>query len=454
MVEQIVDYYNCATICATIRATTGNMLQYKIPQNIDIADKIVGPLTLRQLITVAIGAGISYVLFAVSSKLYELNTLEYVVIALPAIIAAAAAFIKINNIPFTKFVLLSLEYAIKPKKRFWDHRGIVSITAPELETITVDISDKTDGRGKKAVNLDELSRILDSGGFEKVEEVRHEDIDKASDDNLMAQAFFGHKKAESDTENMYWRTVDSHKKMLSIIAKAPSVKKAEPVKTAVVVQKSAQTDGQVKTITPPAPAVQKIPIKNMENKGAEVKPMIPVQPKQEIKTVQKPVEPVPKIQPKTEPLVKPTQMTQPRPQETVKPPVQNQPMPARPLEKTVPMARPAIQDPAQMNVPAQPGKKKRRRKKKPRSGQQPVRPETQISTVQKNQPLKLMPKPQTTPQSQPSVNGKKEPKKEGGEKGTSPATTSLTRDVASNSAKGGEIHLEELQRGEIEFNLD
>jgi len=403
------------------------MLQYKIPQNIDVADKIVGPLTLRQLITVAIGAGISYVLFAISSKLYELNTLEYVVIALPAIIAAAAAFIKINNIPFTKFVLLSLEYAIKPKKRFWDHRGIVSITAPELEPIAIDVL-KTEEKGKKPVNLDELSRILDSGGFEKVEEVKHEDIDKASDDNLMAQAFFGHKKAESETENMYWRTVDSHKKMLSLIAKTPSPKKAEPVKTAVAVQKSAQTAGQAKTFTPPAAAVQKIPIKN------EVRPMTPIQPKQEIKTSQKPVEPAPKIQPKTEPLVRQTTPSlQQKPQATAKPPIQNQPV-SKPLEKPV-NVQPAIQNPAQTNLPAQPGKKKRRRNKKPKSSQQPVRPETQISTVQKNQPVKLMPKPQTAPQPQSSANGKQEPKKE-------------------DSSKGGEIHLEELQKGEIEFNLD
>jgi hypothetical protein len=410
------------------------MLQYKIPQNIDVADKIVGPLTLRQLITVAIGAGISYVLFAISSKLYELNTLEYVVIALPAIIAAAAAFIKINNVPFTKFVLLSLEYAIKPKRRFWDHRGIVSITAPELEPIAIE-SLKIEEKGKKPVNLDELSRILDSGGFEKVEEVKHEDIDKVSDDNLMAQAFFGHKKAESETENMYWRTVDSHKKMLSIIAKTPSPKKAEPVKTAVAVQKSAQTTEQVKTITPPATGIQKIPIKNMENKGVEVKPMTPVKPKQEIKTVQKPAEPVTKIQQKAEPSVSQIPAVQQKPQIAPKPPVQNQPASAKPLEKTVPVARPVIQNPNQMNVPAQPGKKKRRRKKKPKTGQQPVRPETQISTVQKNQPLKLMPKPQTAPQPKPSVNGKQEPKKE-------------------DSSKGGEIHLEELQKGEIEFNLD
>jgi len=415
------------------------MLQYKIPQNIDIADKIVGPLTLRQLITVAIGGGVSYVLFAISSKLYELNVLEYVVIALPALLALASAFIKINNIPFTKFILLSLEYAIKPKKRFWDHRGIVSIVAPELAVETLEVAKKTDEKGKKAVNLDELSRILDSGGFEKVEEVRHEDIDKVSDENLMAQAFFGHKKAESDTENMYWRTIDSHKKMLSIIAKTPSPKKTEPVKAAIAIQKTAQTDKMVKTITPPAPAVRSIPIKITERKDEQVKPITTVKPAQE-------------TQPKTQPPVKPAPVIQPKPQAAIKPPIQNQTI-AKPLEKPAHIAQPAVQNPVQTNALTEPGKKKRHRKKKPKSGQ-PVRPETQISTVQKNQPVKLIPKPQTAPQPKPPVVEKMEPKKEKSSKGTSFATTSLARDVASDGAKGGEIHFQELERGEIEINLD
>ena len=46
------------------------MLQYKIPQDIGIEDKIVGPFSLRQLLIVAVGGGISYAIFAISSRLY------------------------------------------------------------------------------------------------------------------------------------------------------------------------------------------------------------------------------------------------------------------------------------------------------------------------------------------------------------------------------------------------
>ena len=72
-------------------------MQYKIPQNVGIEDKIVGPLTLRQLIIISVGVGISYVLFALLSKVYELNFLEYIIIAIPMLLAVAFALIKIND---------------------------------------------------------------------------------------------------------------------------------------------------------------------------------------------------------------------------------------------------------------------------------------------------------------------------------------------------------------------
>lgn len=203
------------------------MLQYKIPRDIGIADKIVGPFSLKQLIIVAVGGGLSYVIFTIASRLYELNILEYVIIAIPLMLSLAVALIKVNNVTFTKFVLLFLEFSIKPKRRMWDHRGIVSITDPNLTDKT-----KSDSRSglkntktvQKKVNLKDLSRLLDSGGV-KSENIVHHDMDGANDDDLVTQAFFGHKRGQSKTQNMYWRTKESQKKRLDLLAKMPTSKK-------------------------------------------------------------------------------------------------------------------------------------------------------------------------------------------------------------------------------------
>lgn len=238
-------------------------MQYKIPQNVGIEDKIVGPLTLRQLIILAIGIGISYTLFAVMNKIYELNILEYIVIAIPAILSAAFALIRPRDLSLARYLVLFLEFSIKPKKRLWDHRGIASTVAPDLSDSKVgtDESDnsKLESTAKTAPNLDELTRVLDSGGFQHLHPVEHDDIDDVKDDNLVTQAYFGHKA--NDTENMYWRTTDSHKKRLDIFAQMPITnvkegsKEAEVMKQEIAKAKKEVEEAQnAALVTPSVPA--------------------------------------------------------------------------------------------------------------------------------------------------------------------------------------------------------
>ena len=217
------------------------MLQYKIPQNVGIEDKIVGPFSLRQLIIVAIGGGSSYVLFAISSKIYELNALEYLLIALPALFSLALAMLRIHNVSFGKYLLLMIEFAIKPKKRIWNHRGISALVAPDLtEKSRKQQSNVKKESERKDVNLRDLSAMLDSGGFEHIQPVKHEDIDDVNDDDLITEAYFGHKQ-KSKSDNMYWRTREVQKKKLDLLAKiksAPPKKTIEETKTKKEVEKT------------------------------------------------------------------------------------------------------------------------------------------------------------------------------------------------------------------------
>jgi len=198
------------------------MVQYKIPQNVGIEDKIVGPFSLRQLIILAIGGGISYTIFAISTRFYELNVLEYIVILLPALIALAGALIKINHVSFFRFILLLTESAIRPQKRHWDHQGIAAIVDPDLsdKKKASPVAKNEANAPKKDVNLKNLSVILDSGGY-KGPATTHEDLDNVKDDDLITQAYFGHKRKEAAAENMYWRTRDVQKKKLEWLAKLP-----------------------------------------------------------------------------------------------------------------------------------------------------------------------------------------------------------------------------------------
>lgn len=95
------------------------VLQYKIPQNVQVEDRITSFLTIRQLIICAIGGGIAYVFYITLSPNY------YAEVWLPpvlffSVLTIAVAFIKINDIPFTKWALLLTEFMMVPRRRVWD----------------------------------------------------------------------------------------------------------------------------------------------------------------------------------------------------------------------------------------------------------------------------------------------------------------------------------------------
>lgn len=91
-------------------------MQYSVPQFIDVEDKIIGPLTIKQFIYVIAGAGVLFMLWTVSPSIE--------VFLLPAIpvlgIFLALAFYKINGRPFSTFLQSALSYLGHPKVLIWN----------------------------------------------------------------------------------------------------------------------------------------------------------------------------------------------------------------------------------------------------------------------------------------------------------------------------------------------
>ncbi len=378
------------------------MLQYKIPQNIGIEDKIVGPFSLKQLIIVAVGGGTSYVLFAISSKLYELGILEYIIIALPGLLALAVALIKINNLTFTQYLLLALEFAIKPKRRLWDHRGISMLVDPDLNGTKSSKTVKKETKVKKNVNLGDLTRILDSGGFEGVQTIETEDIDDTKDDNLMVEAFFGKKKGKG--ENMWARTAkdpEAYKRKLNLLSKLPKpeLQALKEVKEQISLLKRQQKE--IAGLDAPKP----IP-------GNRVRKTITTQPVA--------------MQPSKTPIKCPK---------------------CSEVMKSVHVCKPA-------KIETEPIKKKKRRrprKRKPKIAI-PIKRETQINNTQNKKPVELLPKsePKAQPKAQSPVKtdnktNKKPPLK--------PEKQINQSSPENNEPVSGEIHLEELKKGDVDLTL-
>ena len=93
------------------------VMEYQVPQFIEVEDKIIGPLTLKQFIYVAGGGGICVVMFFYLPIVFSL-LLSVPVIAL----VAALAFYKVNGKPFVEVLEAGFNYYTGGKLFLWKRR--------------------------------------------------------------------------------------------------------------------------------------------------------------------------------------------------------------------------------------------------------------------------------------------------------------------------------------------
>ncbi len=127
----------------------------KIPQNVYVEDRIIGPITLKHLLIVGIGAGISYAIFASAQKAGATNIVVLGACWIPALIAAAFAFFRINDLSLFNIILLSIEGFNKPSQRYWSPYPGISInliTSQHAKEI-VEASAKAESNANKLADI-------------------------------------------------------------------------------------------------------------------------------------------------------------------------------------------------------------------------------------------------------------------------------------------------------------
>lgn len=90
-------------------------MRFQVPQFIEVEDRIFGPLTLKQFIFMAGGAGMSFVIYI------WVNNLIFSIIPIILIMAAssALAFYKVNNRPLVNVVESAFKYFMGNKLYIW-----------------------------------------------------------------------------------------------------------------------------------------------------------------------------------------------------------------------------------------------------------------------------------------------------------------------------------------------
>jgi hypothetical protein len=130
---------------------------YNVPQFIDTEDKIVGPLTAKQLGWLFCAGAIVLVIW----NLLDFGT--FIITAIPVVaIFGAFAFYRPNGQPFLKFIVSLVFFGVRPKVYLWKRDTQIKLT---LKKAIVKKPAAGENIRKKSLNQDkiqEISSLLDN----------------------------------------------------------------------------------------------------------------------------------------------------------------------------------------------------------------------------------------------------------------------------------------------------
>lgn len=133
----------------------------KIPQNVQIEDRIIGPITLRQLIITILGCGISYAIWSTLQKIFGDVSITVTIVAwIPAVVFIAFAFVKVYDLSLFRVVFLMIERSVKPQTRTWAPRPGISVI--HSHALAKPEKKKPDAaQQEQPQSIEELSSMLD-----------------------------------------------------------------------------------------------------------------------------------------------------------------------------------------------------------------------------------------------------------------------------------------------------
>jgi len=117
-------------------------MQFKVPQFLEIEDKIFGPFTFKEFVYLAGGAGLCYVLF----KLLGLF-LGAIPILIVAGLSAALTFYRPNGKPFINMLEAGMKYAMQDKLYIWKRRKSKTSAKEQKNIETAELKKETMDQG-------------------------------------------------------------------------------------------------------------------------------------------------------------------------------------------------------------------------------------------------------------------------------------------------------------------
>ncbi len=138
-------------------------MQYKVPQNIEIEDKVISLLTLRQFMILLVGAMIVGIFRTLTPFLPAIIFILFAIMIMGA--AGIVAFYRYNEKPLEIFILAYIQTVSRARQRVWrkeEWREDIIKVAPKKEELSPIY--KPEVKEIKS-ELAALAKMVDSGGY-------------------------------------------------------------------------------------------------------------------------------------------------------------------------------------------------------------------------------------------------------------------------------------------------
>ena len=148
------------TFLVPLASEESEMGQYKVPQNVEAEDKIIGPLTFKQFIYAIIGVVWAGITFLILNKFIAL----YIIVGLPpTILFLLLAFYTRDGQNFEQLLIAIAGFYSQSRKRLWVKESVVVTFKVEPRQVEAEQSQRNPAEIRS--ELDRLASTIDSRGW-------------------------------------------------------------------------------------------------------------------------------------------------------------------------------------------------------------------------------------------------------------------------------------------------
>ena len=279
------------------------MAQYKVPQDVEADDKLIGPFSFRQFVYLLIVAG----LIALAVLLAQLFPL-LAIIPVPLILLFGALALPLRkDQPMETYLAALISYYLKPRKRIWtpgQRESTILITAPKV----VEENRARDISGEEATHrLSFLADIVDSQGHSIQEGAMREDL--MAEANATEDMFDSYRSSrlgdaiEKDSQARHNELVNEMRQAFSSQQSTYPIPEPQPISHTYAPQDTSvtpMTQNYASMAAPEVPTAAPIST-TIYNSPSVVQPGLPPEPEPEPEPEPVPEpEPIPEMEPEPE----------------------------------------------------------------------------------------------------------------------------------------------------------